>query len=235
MNTHSHKFKFRLGLFVSGGLALFVIAIFIIGKQKNLFNPVIRLTTNFFNVSGLQTGNNIRFTGINVGTVENITIINDTTVRVDMLIESQVGKFIKSSCMVSIGSEGLIGDRLLVISPGNADDPIAVEGQKLASVEPVETDAIIANLQGTSKQLNEIVLKINSGRGTLGRLIYDTLIAENLNETILNIKRSTSSLDETMAATQNNISAIMGSLQVIAGNLKRLPDCLRFIDFFQVC
>ena len=117
MNTDKQKFKVRLGLFITGGLALFVLAIFIIGKQKNLFNPVIRLTTNFFNVSGLQTGNNIRFTGINVGTVEDITIINDTTVRVDMLIESNVGKFIKSSCKVSIGSEGLIGDRLLIISP----------------------------------------------------------------------------------------------------------------------
>jgi len=226
MNTDKQKFKVRLGLFITGGLALFVLAIFIIGKQKNLFNPVIRLTTNFFNVSGLQTGNNIRFTGINVGTVEDITIINDTTVRVDMLIESNVGKFIKSSCKVSIGSEGLIGDRLLIISPGNAGDPIAVEGQLLSSVEPVETDAIIANLQGTSKELEEIVLKINSGRGTLGRLIHDTIIAENLNETILNIKRSTKGLDETMAATQNNISAIIGNLQIIAGNAENFSQQL---------
>ena len=56
---------------------IFVFAIFLIGKQKNLFNPVFKLTTTFNNISGLQVGNNIRFSGINVGTVDNINIIND--------------------------------------------------------------------------------------------------------------------------------------------------------------
>ena len=77
MDNHTPKFKFRLGLFVSGGIALFVIAIFIIGKQRNLFDPVFKLTTTFYNVSGLQVGNNVRLGGVNVGTVDNITILND--------------------------------------------------------------------------------------------------------------------------------------------------------------
>ena len=77
MDTHSQKFKIRLGLFIIGGLVIFVFAIFLIGKQKNLFNPVFKLTTTFNNISGLQVGNNIRFSGINVGTVDNINIIND--------------------------------------------------------------------------------------------------------------------------------------------------------------
>ena len=218
METYTQKFKVRLGLFVAGGLALFVLAIFIIGKQKNLFNPVIRLSTNFHNVSGLQVGNNIRFSGINVGTVDKITIMNDTTVNVTMLIKEDVGQFIKSDCEVTIGSEGLIGDRLLIISPGSTDAKLAKGGQQLASVEPVETDAIIANLQVTSRQFEDIVVKVNSGRGTLGRLIHDTIIAENLNQTILNLKKSSKGLGETMEATQNNISAIMSSLQVISGN-----------------
>ena len=76
MESHSQKFKVRLGLFVAGGLALFVLAIFIIGRQKNLFNPVFKLTSSFYNISGLQVGNNVRFSGINVGTVDAITIIS---------------------------------------------------------------------------------------------------------------------------------------------------------------
>src|ERR1041384_1184326 len=145
MDTYSSKFKIRLGLFIAGGLALFVLAIFIIGKQKNLFNPVFKLTSTFYNVSGLQVGNNIRFSGINVGTVDNIKIINDSTVRVDMLIKKDVQQFIKSDCEVAIGSEGLIGDRLLIITQGSADAPLAKEGQELYSSEPVETDAIMAS------------------------------------------------------------------------------------------
>src|SRR6187431_219686 len=98
MDTKTNKFKVRLGLFVAGGLTLFILAIFIIGKQKNLFNPVFKLTSTFKNVSGLQVGNNIRFSGINVGTVDNITIINDSTVRVDMMIRKEVQQFIKEDC-----------------------------------------------------------------------------------------------------------------------------------------
>ncbi len=89
MAIHTEKFKVRLGLFIIGGLALFVLAIFIIGKQQNLFNPVFKLSTTFRNVSGLQVGNNVRFSGINVGTVDNIQIIDDSTVWVDMLVKVQ--------------------------------------------------------------------------------------------------------------------------------------------------
>ncbi len=211
MDKNSPKFKVRLGLFIAGGLTLFVLAIFIIGKQKNLFNPVFKLTSTFYNVSGLQVGNNVRFSGINVGTVDKISIINDSMVRVDMLVKKEINQFIKSDCEVAIGSEGIIGDRLLVITQGTNDASIAKEGQELLSNEPVETDAIMASLEVTagnaeivSHQLAEIMLKINSGNGTLGRLIQDSTIAENINQTIVNLKKSSKGLDENMNAAKEN-------------------------------
>lgn len=211
MDTHSPQFKVRLGLFVAGGLALFVLAIFIIGKQKNLFNPVFKLTTTFYNVSGLQVGNNIRFSGITIGTVDNIAIINDSTVKVDMLIRKEVKQFIKSDSEVAVGSEGLIGDRLLIISQGSFDSPLAREGERLESVEPVETDAIMLSLKVTAEnaevitqELAEIMIKINGGEGTLGRLIQDTTIARNIDQTIINLKKSSKGLDENMEAAKHN-------------------------------
>jgi phospholipid/cholesterol/gamma-HCH transport system substrate-binding protein len=211
MEAHTDKFKIRLGLFVAGGITLFVLAIFIIGKQKNLFNPIYTLSSTFANVSGLQVGNNIRFSGINIGTVDNIIIINDSTVKVTMSIKSEVKQFIKSDSEVSIGSEGLIGDKLLVISQGSTNNPLALNGQQLASKEPVEMDAIISSLQVTagnaeviSYQMAEIMTKINGGNGTLGRLIQDTTIAENLNQTIVNLKKSSKGLDENMNAAKHN-------------------------------
>ena len=211
MDTHTPQFKVRLGLFVAGGLALFVLAIFIIGKQKNLFNPVFKLTTTFYNVSGLQVGNNIRFSGITVGTVDNIIIINDSTVKVNMMIRKEVHQFIKSDSEVAIGSEGLIGDRLLVISQGSFDAPLAREGEQLESVEPVETDAIMSRLKVTAEnaevitqELAEIMTKINGGDGTLGRLIQDTTIARNIDQTIINLKKSSKGLDENMEAAKHN-------------------------------
>jgi len=211
METHTQKFKFRLGLFVAGGIILFILAVFIIGKQRQLFDPVFRLTSTFYNVSGLQIGNNVRFSGITVGTVDNIVIINDSTVRVDMLIKKDVWKFIKSDCGVAIGSEGIIGDRLVIITQGSAEAPLAKEGQHLDSNEPVETDEIMASLKVTAanveiitEQLAEVMYKINGGKGTLGRLIQDTTIAENLNQTIVNLKKSSKGLDENMTAAKHN-------------------------------
>jgi phospholipid/cholesterol/gamma-HCH transport system substrate-binding protein len=225
MESHSQRFKIRLGLFVAGGLAIFILAIFIIGKQKNLFNPVYRLTATFYNVSGLQVGNNVRFSGINVGTVDNITIINDSTVSVDMLVRKEIKQFIKSDSEVAIGSEGLIGDRLLIITQGSTDAPIAKEGQKLASIEPIETDAIIASLQITAgfaevitQQLSEIMVKVNSGKGTIGRLIYDSTIAQSLKTTVMNFEKTSTVLDETIIQTKQSILDLMESFQSTASN-----------------
>jgi phospholipid/cholesterol/gamma-HCH transport system substrate-binding protein len=211
MDTHTQKFKVRLGLFIFGGLTLFVLAVFFIGKQKNLFNPVYKLNATFHNVSGLQVGNNIRFSGINVGTVDAIVIVNDSTVKVDMLLRKNVKQFIKTDCEVSIGSEGLIGDRLLTIAQGSPDAPEAKAGQQLASKEPVEMTKMMASLAVTAgnaevitDQLAQIMVKVNSGNGTIGRLIQDSSIANNLSLTMVNLKHSTKGLDENMEAAKHN-------------------------------
>lgn len=211
MDTQTQKFKIRLGLFIAGGMALFVIAIFIIGKQQNLFNPVFKLTTTFYNVSGLQVGCNIRFSGINVGTVDKISIINDSTVRVDMLIKKEVQKFIKTDSETGVGSAGIIGDRILIITQGSNNASVVKDGDQIVSNEPVEADAIMASLKITannaaiiSEQVAEIMFKINKGKGTLGRLIQDSTIAENINQTIVNLKKSSKGLDENMNAAKEN-------------------------------
>ena len=211
MDTQSPKFKVKLGLFVAAGFAIFVIAIFLIGRQKNLFDPVFKLTTTFYNVSGLQVGNNIRFSGINVGTIGNIILINDSTVQVDMIIKKSVQQFIKSDGLAAIGSEGIIGDRVLIITQGSSVAESVKDEEFISSVEPVETDAIITSLAVTavnfeiiSEQLAEIMIKINSGKGTLGRLIQDSTIAENINKTIINLRSSSKGLDENMNAAKSN-------------------------------
>jgi phospholipid/cholesterol/gamma-HCH transport system substrate-binding protein len=211
MNSQNQKFKIRLGLFIAGGLALFIIAIFLIGKQKNLFDPVFKLTTTFYNVSGLQVGSNVRFSGINIGTVDNISIINDSTVRVDMLIKKSVQKFIKTDCEAGIGSAGIIGDRILILTQGSSDAPMIKDGQNIESKEPTETDAIMASLKVTadnaaiiSDQLAEIASKVNNGNGTLWKLIQDSTMANNIGQTIVSLKKSSKGLDENMIAARHN-------------------------------
>lgn len=211
MESHTPAFKFRLGLFIIIGIILFILGIFVIGKQKNLFDPVFKLKADFRNVSGLQVGNTVRFSGINIGTVDNIAIVNDSTVKVEMLIKKEVQKFIKSDSRAGIGAEGIIGDKVIVLSPGDSSKVIVKDGQMIASTEPVETDEIMKSLQLTAdnaaiatNEISEILIKINKGEGTLGRLIQDKTMAENIDQTIKNLKKGTKSLDENMEAAKHN-------------------------------
>ena len=211
MEAKTQNFKVRLGIFIAVGLVLFVLAIFIIGKQKNMFDPVFKLTTRFQNVGGLQVGSTVRFSGINIGTVDNIRIVNDSTVKVDLLIKKDVQRFIRADSEAGIGSEGLIGDKILVLSQGSPAAKIVKDGQSIPSSEPVETDAIMASLQVTADnaavatgEITEILQKVNKGEGTLGKLIQDPTMANNIDKTILNLRKSTKGLDENMEAAKDN-------------------------------
>ncbi len=233
MENNSPAFKARLGLFIFIGLAIFVIAIFYIGKQQNLFNPVFKVTANYFNVSGLQVGNNVRFSGINVGIVDKISIINDSTVQVDMLIRKNVQEFIKADSEAAIGSSGIIGDRIVIIAQGSNNAATVIDGQRIRSIEPVETDAIIASLQVTASsaevitnQLAEIMENINSGKGMLGRLIVDSTIAENVNQTIANFMKSSEGLDETIEVTKENVFEFMEKLQLTVAKTEIASNAL---------
>ncbi|PRY98266.1 MlaD family protein [Marinilabilia salmonicolor] len=233
MENHTPRFKVRLGIFIAVGILIFVTAIFIIGKQQNLFNPVFKISTNFFNVSGLQVGNNIRFSGINVGIVDNIKIINDSTVQVDMLVRKDVQQFIKADSYASIGSEGIIGDRIIIITQGSPNSPVANDGQHILSKEPIETDDIMKSLKSSAEsaeiitvQLAEIMSNINNGQGMLGRLIQDTVIAENVNMTIENFRKSSEGLDQTIEVTKENVFAFMESLQKTAAKTEVASDQL---------
>jgi len=250
MDTHTQRFKIRLGLFIIGGFILFLVSIFIIGKQKNLFNPVFEITSTFKNVSGLQVGNIVRFSGINVGTVNNIIIINDTSVRVDMVIKKDVSQFIKTDCKVTLGSDGIIGDKLIIIIQGSPDSPLLKDGQSLSSIDPVETNVIMTrldvttkNVENVSNQLSQISFDINQGHGTISRLIKDSILAENLNQTISNLNRFSKGLTgsgEVMTSfkvTARNaetisyqLAAIMNKINKGDGTLGRLIQDSKMAD-----
>jgi len=233
MNTTKEKFKIRLGIFVIAGTVLFVLAIFIIGRQRNLFDPVFRLTTTFFSVSGLQIGNNVRFSGINVGIVDRIIILNDSSVQVDMLIKESVRPYIKKDAKVAIGSEGIIGDRLLLISQGSRGAIPIEKNQMLFSVEPVETDELIASLEITTRnveiisgQIAGIMSDINNGKGTLGKLIQDSIIVNNLNQIILDIANGKGTIGKLIQdpAIASNLNQIILDIKNGKGTLGQLIE-----------
>src|SRR5450432_3777336 len=203
--------KWKLGIFIIVGLVLLVFGLYFIGKQKNLFVSVFQLKAVFNNVSGLKLGNNVRFGGIAVGTVEGIQLVTDTSVLVNMSIKSEVRKFIKRDASASIGSDGLVGDRVVLISPGTMNREAVRDNEVLVSRTPVETEQIMAGLKTSAdnaalitQQLSEVAYKVNHGRGIIARLLGDSSLGNNLNATMVNLKRGSAGLNENMEAAKHN-------------------------------
>jgi phospholipid/cholesterol/gamma-HCH transport system substrate-binding protein len=205
------KNTWKLGLFIVSGMVLLVLGLFFIGKQKNLFVSVFQLKAIFNNVSGLKAGNNVRFGGIAIGTVESIQLLTDTSVLVNMSIKSEVRKFIKQDATASIGSDGLVGDRVVIISPGTTNKEPVRDNEVLASRTPVETEQIMQGLKTSAdnaalitQQLAEVAYKVNHGHGIIARLLGDSSLGNNLNATMVNLKKGTAGLDENMEAAKHN-------------------------------
>lgn len=203
-------FKWKLGMFVTIGFVLLLSAIYLIGKERNLFGSTFRIKAIFKTVSGLKVGNNVRFSGINVGTVDNILLLSDTTVLVEMILQKDVQKFIKKDAMVNIGSEGLVGDRVVMIAPGSNVDVIEENGYLFAQ-DPIEIDQILTSLKTTAEnaeiitnEIAEIAYTINNGNGAISRLINDTTFAKDLSRTMNNLRQSSKGLNENMEAAKNS-------------------------------
>ncbi len=218
MKTTSGQ-KIRTGLFVMAGLAVLVIAVFFIGNKKGLFSANFHVQGMFKDVNGLQLGNNARFAGINVGVVENILIINDTTVKVVLSLNENVRKFIKRDAKLSIASDGLMGDKLVAISPGGATTSEEVKnGDQLVAVNPFDMDKMIKKITGITDDagsliagLSQVVDKVNHGKGSIGRLLNDDKMARDIEgtvnqakTTIANVHATTTTLNTDLKAAQDN-------------------------------
>lgn len=195
--TKNTNYIWKLGLFVILGFTLFILAIYFIGNNKNLFGATFRLQAHFKNVSGLKVGNNVRFSGINVGTVKEIEFVSDSAVVVDLIIKDDVQKYIKTDAIASIGTDGLMGDKVLTISPGTSSNQIVKNNATIASAKAVELEDLmiglrksVDNAQIITLQLSEFSLKINKGKGALTKVLTDEEFANSIEATLQNLKNS---------------------------------------------
>jgi len=196
MNKES-GLTWKLGMFVIIGLVLFVVTIYFVGKQKNLFGSTFQLKTKFKTVSGLEVGNNVRFSGINIGTVDEIALITDTSVLVDLVIRKQFQQFIKADATASIGSDGLMGDKVLTISPGTSTRSQVKNNDLIVSKSAIEVADIMSSVKASidnagiiTDQLAQFSYKMNNGDGALSKLITDEEFSSSLKNTLINLETS---------------------------------------------
>ncbi|RYZ45743.1 MAG: MCE family protein, partial [Sphingobacteriales bacterium] len=203
-------------IFTLIGILLFVAGIFLIGSKKNMFSDTYTIYGTFRNVGGLSVGNNIRFAGITVGTVEDISIVSDTMIRVDMLLKEEVRPFLKADALATIGSDGLMGDKLITISSGSANQvKLLTGGSRIRTADPVDFDRVITKLTAVadnaeiiSGELAGMAIQLRSGNGTMSRLLYRDDLSKSLEGTMNNAQSITGS----MAGIATQIRAGKGSV-----------------------
>ncbi len=226
--------KLRLGVFIIVGTLLFVLAIYTIGQKQNMFSNSFILKTQFNNINGLQKGNNVRFSGIEIGTVSSINMLNDSTIIVEMNVDEKIVEHIKKNAIASIGTDGIVGNVLINIFPRNGTTIPIENGDIIESYSKVSADDMLNTLSATNENaailmsnLIKITNRLNETKGTFGMLLNDSLMAKDLKQSIYNLRKvsygATNSVNEfnsILNSFKNNKKSIAGILlnDTISGN-----------------
>lgn len=223
-NTNSQKI--RLGLFVIIGTILFVLAVYLIGQKQNMFQKTFTISAYFQNVNGLQKGNNVRYSGINIGTVKTIEMANDSTIKVDMNIEEGIIAHIKKNAIATIGSDGLVGNMIVNIVPGKGTDEAISDGDIIASYSKIGADDILSTLSVSSENaaiLTSDLIKITDamikGKGTLAVLLNDTIMAKELRQSVTNLKVASRDASNTISEINQIITSLKTNDNTVLGML----------------
>ena len=197
--------KIKLGVFVLTGTILLVIAAYLIGNRQNMFGTQFTIHAVFRNVNGLQQGNNVRYSGINAGTVKRINMVNDTTIAVSMSLQENILNHVRKDAIATIGSDGLVGSMIVNIVPGNGQTPPVNSGDTITSYSRIGAEDMLSTLNVTNQNaalltadLLKVTASLNQSKGTLGRLLNDTVMANNLENTIANLQKTSAEAHTTI-------------------------------------
>lgn len=216
--------SFKLGLFVSAGVLLFMLAVYYLGSKQNLFSSSFTVQSRFYDVKGLVEGNKVRYSGIDVGTVSSVKLIADSTIMVELSIDERVREFIRKDSKVEIGREGLMGSKLVFIHPGTAVAGSIGDNGELESVKSVDIEEMLREAQkiiddgrAVSKNLLAMSRKINEGEGDLARLINDNTITTTLSQTgdeLLGIAQNAREITEKVNKGEGDLGRLLNDTTI---------------------
>jgi len=249
-----------VGIFVFIGIAILVTGILTLGGQQKKFVQAIQLKTVFDDIGGLQAGNNVWFSGVKIGTVRKINFYGDAQVEIEMNVEEEVVEFIRKDSKATISSDGLIGNKIIVIYGGTTMAPPVEDGDRLEAVMPLDTDQMMETLQVNNENLVEITgnlknltSKLAEGEGMVGAALTDSLLAENFRAIVDNLEKASINSNRMISELQsfssklnqegnlfndlvtdttmaNEMKQTMQSLNTAAANAKQLTDELSAVS-----
>jgi phospholipid/cholesterol/gamma-HCH transport system substrate-binding protein len=217
----------RLGAFIVVTLAVLASGVFIIGSKEYLFSPTYRLKTQFDNVAGLAAGADVEVGGVHSGTVLSITLPHNPSDKVTVVMEldKSTQEIIKKDSVTSIETEGMLGNEYVAITFGSAGQAEVKNGDTIASIPPIQMGALLkeaSNILDSSQQavkntteltrhLNSVSAKIDSGQGTVGALVNDKELYNNLQQT-------TATLHNTMLEAQTGVTDFQENMEALKHN-----------------
>jgi phospholipid/cholesterol/gamma-HCH transport system substrate-binding protein len=235
---------FKLGIFVLAGLAFLILLLYMIGKNQNLFGSTFVIKARFANVHGLVPGSNVRFGGITAGTVESVNVMNDSTIEVEMNIQTKMHPFIRKNAKVSIGTDGLMGNKLVNIISGRGNYPVVEEGDLLGVEGAVDTDEMFTVLNKTNNDVAEIaaglkvtIQRINNSTA-LWKLLNDESLPANVRASVANARMATQGVNTMVVDLQSLVADVKkgkGSLGTLltdtafAQNLNQAVDKIKHV------
>jgi phospholipid/cholesterol/gamma-HCH transport system substrate-binding protein len=203
---NDNKKSVIVGIFVMIGIAILVAGILTLGGQQKKFVKSVRLKAIFEDVAGLQTGNNVWFSGVKIGTVRRINFYGDSQVEIEMSVEEKSIEYIRKDSKATISSDGLIGNKIIVIYGGTTQAPVVEDGDRLISVMPLDTDKMMETLQENNQNLVSITNdlksltgRISEGKGIVGTVLTDTLLGENFKIIMENLGRTAANSNKMVA------------------------------------
>jgi len=256
MDAAENKKAITVGIFLAIGLTIFLLGIFTLGGQQKSFSKSIQISAVFDDVAGLKKGNNIWFSGVKVGTISNIHFTGASQVNVTMRIDQSTQPYIHRNAGVRISSDGLIGNKIIVIDGGSPQAPIVQDGDVLQAEKLLSTDDMLKVLQQNNQNLLGITTdfkllshRMLQGKGTVGALLADSIMGVQLRNSMRNLQTATEGaarlavqLDQfsrkintkgaladklfTDTVTFNKIKAAAAQLQQAAANASTLTNNL---------
>ena len=208
---NERKPSIRLGAFVAIGICALLVGMALIGRKRHLFTDTFTLQAMFHDVGGLQVGNHVRYAGVNIGTVESMEFLDARTIRVTLIVEKKVQKFLTISAVGTVSSEGLIGNKILVLAEPETGGRPLKDQDSIQAYPPPNLDALFADVKTSVNDFNEITRdlavithKIRSGEGTVGKVFMDPKFARTVGHTLVNLQEGSKAFKENMDAAKHS-------------------------------
>lgn len=213
-----------VGIFVALGIAILVATVFTLGEEKKAFVKTFTINAVFGDVSGLLPGANVLFSGVKIGTIKKISFYGDSQVLVTMNIEGSVESHIHKDAKAKIGSDGLIGNKLVVIYGGTRTIPQVEKNDFIKVENGLSTEDMMATLQANNKNLLDITntfksisKKIDSGNGPIATLLNDPNMSRKLNSSVENLQATLTNFNTVSASSKE----VLANLSDFSGKLNR--------------